>query len=193
MRKLLLALALAAVLPVQAANLKWAAQNDILTLDPHSQNHATTISLLQHAYEPLVRYNKNFQVEPCLAASWQALSPTQYRFMLRKGVRFHDGSPFTADDVVFSFGRIKQPQGTMQPYVAGVKPCQLMCADSVEPAWCGTSERSSVRPTRVRKGPSVSHERGAAAVAAEAEGAGPVSEAPTAGRVSGTATRTITP
>jgi peptide/nickel transport system substrate-binding protein len=120
MRTLLLALAVAAA-PAHAVLLKWAAQNDILTLDPHSQNHATTISLLQHAYEPLVRYGKQFQVEPCLATSWKALTPTQWRFTLRKGVKFHDGSPFSAADVVFSYGRIKQPQGTMHPYVAGVK------------------------------------------------------------------------
>jgi peptide/nickel transport system substrate-binding protein len=116
----------------QATTLKWAAQNDILTLDPHSQNHATTISLLQHAYEPLVRYDKNFQVEPALATAWQAVSPTQWRFTLRKGVRFHDGSPFSADDVVFSFGRIKQPQGTMQPYVAGVKEVRKLDDHTVD-------------------------------------------------------------
>jgi len=103
-----------------AVTLKWGAQNDILTLDPHSQNHATTNGMLQHCYEPLVRYDRNFQVEPALAASWQQISPTQWRFNLRRNVKFHDGSPFTADDVVFSYGRIKQPQGTMQPYVAGV-------------------------------------------------------------------------
>ena len=95
--------------------LRWAAQNDILTLDPHSQNHATTISLLQHCYEPLVRYDEKFQVEPALAAGWQQVSPTQWRFNLRRNVKFHDGSPFTADDVLFSFDRIRQPQGTMQP------------------------------------------------------------------------------
>ena len=43
------------------------------------------------------------------------------RFDLRRGVKFHDGSPFTADDVIFTFGRISQPQGTMQSYVAGIK------------------------------------------------------------------------
>jgi peptide/nickel transport system substrate-binding protein len=106
---------------VQAATLRWAAQNDVITLDPHTQNHATTLSLLQHVYEGLVRYDRKFGVEPCLATSWQNISPTQIRFHLRKGVKFHDGSPFTADDVVFSYGRIMQPQGTMQIYVAGVK------------------------------------------------------------------------
>jgi peptide/nickel transport system substrate-binding protein len=106
---------------VQAATLRWAAQNDVITLDPHTQNHATTLSLLQHVYEGLVRFDKDFKIQPCLATSWQLMSPTQMRFNLRKNVKFHDGSPFTADDVVFSYGRIMQPQGTMQIYVQGVK------------------------------------------------------------------------
>ena len=103
-----------------AAPLRWGAQNDILTLDPHSQNHATTNAILQHAYEGLTRYNAKYEPEPALATKWTYISPTQVRFDLRRGVKFHDGSPFTADDVVFSFGRIKQPQGTMSIYVAGI-------------------------------------------------------------------------
>ena len=114
------ALAAALTLPTQATTLHWAAQNDILTLDPHSQNHATTNAILMHSYEGLTRYGPNYQVEPALATKWTAISPTQVRFELRRGVKFHDGSPFSADDVVFSFGRIKQPQGTMQIYVTGI-------------------------------------------------------------------------
>ena len=120
MRIWLLMLALAAA-PLHAVTLKWAAQNDILTMDPHSQNHATTHAIMQYAYEGLTRYSKDYQIEPCLATSWEKVSETEYRFHLRKGVKFHDGSPFSADDVVFSFGRIKQPQGTNQIYVAGIK------------------------------------------------------------------------
>src|SRR3982751_2693001 len=120
MRYLLLVMALIAA-PAPAVTLKWAAQNDILTLDPHSQNHATTHSIIQHTYEGLTRYSKDYQIEPCLAVSWEQVSDTQWRFHLRKGVKFHDGSSFTADDVVFSFGRIKQPQGTNQVYVTGIK------------------------------------------------------------------------
>ncbi|HXL75151.1 MAG TPA: ABC transporter substrate-binding protein, partial [Burkholderiales bacterium] len=120
MRFLLLLVSLLLGAFAQAANLRWAAQNDILTFDPHSQNHATTNTMVMHVYEGLTRYDRNYNVEPALATSWQEISPTQWRFSLRKGVRFQDGSPFTADDVVFSFGRIRQPQGTMQIYVAGV-------------------------------------------------------------------------
>jgi peptide/nickel transport system substrate-binding protein len=121
LRHLLAAALIAGCATTQAATLKWGAQNDILTLDPHSQNHATTHGILQHTYEGLVRYTKDFAVEPSLATSWRLISPTQYRFNLRKGVKFHDGSPFTADDVVFSYGRIIQPKGTNQIYVSGVK------------------------------------------------------------------------
>jgi len=124
LRQILVAAAAAAVLAAgaaQAVTLKWAAQNDILTLDPHSQNHATTNGILQHVFEGLVRFDKDFKAQPCLATSWQQISPTQMRFTLRKNVKFHDGSPFTADDVVFSYGRILQPQGTMQIYVSGIK------------------------------------------------------------------------
>ncbi len=116
----LAAVALAAA-PAHAVTLKWAAQNDIISLDPHSQNHATTNGILQHVYEGLVRYDKKFGVEPALATSWKEIAPNQWRFNLRKGVKFQDGTPFTADDVVFSYTRILQPQGTMQIYVAGIK------------------------------------------------------------------------
>ena len=109
-----------ALTPAQAVTLRWAAQNDILTLDPHAQNHATTNAILMHSYEGLTRYSANYTVEPSLATKWTYITPTQVRFELRKGVKFHDGSPFTADDVVFNFARIRQPQGTMQIYVTGI-------------------------------------------------------------------------
>ncbi len=125
MRTIVAAAIFATAFTAQGANLRWAAQNDVLSLDPHSQNHATSNAILQHAYEGLTRYAKpvggEYKIEPALATSWKQMSDTQWRFNLRKGVKFHDGSPFTADDVVFSFKRIVQPQGTMQIYVTGVK------------------------------------------------------------------------
>ena len=116
----------------QGVTLKWAAQNDILTFDPHSQNHATTNTMVMHVYEGLTRYDRNYKVEPALATSWQQLSPTQWRFNLRKNVKFQDGAPFTADDVVFSFERIKQPQGTMQIYIAGIKEVKKVDDNTVD-------------------------------------------------------------
>src|SRR4051812_47260188 len=134
MRKfaLLALLFIFSVNPVTATTLRWAAQNDILTFDPHSQNHTTTITLVMHVYESLTRYGKKYDVEPSLAASWREISPTQWRFNLRQGVKFHDGTPFTADDVIFSYGRIRQPQGTMQVYVDGVTEIRKVDENTVD-------------------------------------------------------------
>lgn len=129
---LALTLGLLAATGSQAVPLRWAAQNDILTMDPHSQNHATTNAILMHAYEGLTRYSPKYEVEPALATKWTYISPTQVRFELRKGVKFHDGTPFTADDVVFSFGRISQPQGTMQIYVTGIKEVKKIDSHTVD-------------------------------------------------------------
>ncbi|CAD5367370.1 ABC transporter substrate-binding protein [Rubrivivax sp. A210] len=127
-----LAAALAATAPALAQTLRWAAQNDVLTLDPHAQNHATTNAVLMHAYEGLTRYSATYQIEPALATKWTFINPTQVRFDLRKGVRFQDGSPFTADDVLFSFDRIRQPQGTMQIYVTGIKEIKKVDSHTVD-------------------------------------------------------------
>ena len=85
-----------------------------------------------HAYEGLTRYNAKYEVEPALATKWTFISPTQVRFELRKGVKFHDGSPFTADDVLFSFDRIRQPQGTMGIYVTGISEIKKVDSHTVD-------------------------------------------------------------
>src|SRR5258705_6173423 len=132
MRALLATVFLLTTFSVNATTLRWAAQNDILTFDPPSQNHTTTITLVMHVYESLTRYGKKYDIEPSLATDWKEISPTQWRFNLRKGVKFHDGTPFTADDVIFSYGRIKQPQGTMQIYVDGVKEIRKVDEHTVD-------------------------------------------------------------
>ena len=103
MRRTLIAIAIAAAVAVpsigQAKSFRWAAQGDILTFDPHSQNEGMTIAANSYIYEPLVDYDKDFKVVPRLATEWEQVSPTLYRFKLRPGVKFHDGAAFTADDV----------------------------------------------------------------------------------------------
>lgn len=106
---------------VNAATMRWAGANDILTVDPHAQNHQTTHAFLQQVYESLVRYDAKYQIEPALATKWTQVSPTQVRFELRKGVKFHDGAPFTADDVVFSLTRAMTPPSNMMTAVQSVK------------------------------------------------------------------------
>lgn len=118
------ALALAALAlmgSAHAATLRIAGANDILTFDPAGQNHQTTLAYQQMVYEPLLRYDEKFQLEPALATKWTFVSPTQLRFELRKGVKFHDGAPFTADDVVFSITRTMTPPSNLTSSVQSVK------------------------------------------------------------------------
>jgi peptide/nickel transport system substrate-binding protein len=68
-----------------------------------------------------VTRGKDLKVEPALAVSWQPVNPTTMRFKLRKDVKFHDGSPFTADDVVFTVQRALSDTSNYKPYLAGVK------------------------------------------------------------------------
>jgi peptide/nickel transport system substrate-binding protein len=115
------AVAIALAFPVSAATLRWAAAGDISTMDPHANNEGFTNAYHDHIYEPLVTRGKDLKVEPALAVSWQAQSTTVMRFKLRPNVKFHDGSPFTADDVVFSFQRALSDTSNFKPYLAGVK------------------------------------------------------------------------
>ena len=108
-RLLLTGLLLAsAVLTTHANTLRWAGRGDIGSLDPHALNEGQTINLLSHIYERLVRIGRDGRYEPSLAASWTVIDPLTWRFALRPGVRFSDGTLLTTDDVLFSVERARQ-------------------------------------------------------------------------------------
>ncbi len=86
--------------------LRWTSQGDALTLDPHSQNEGPTNAMNGTIYESLVTRDAAMALQPELAESWTS-APDGWTFKLRKGVKFHDGADFTAEDVVFSFDRAK--------------------------------------------------------------------------------------
>jgi len=76
--------------------------------------------VISQIYESLVSRDQNFKLEPALATSWQMTSPTSWRFKLRPGVVFHDGTPFTADDAVFSLERAMAPNSQRSFQFKGV-------------------------------------------------------------------------
>ncbi len=106
-----LALATVAVpLSAYATTLRLARSGDALTMDPHSQNEGPTHNVNHQIYETLVRRHIGGDLIPTLATSWKITAdPTVWELKLRSGVAFHDGSPFTADDVVFSLKRAGAP------------------------------------------------------------------------------------
>jgi peptide/nickel transport system substrate-binding protein len=101
---------------VQAQVLRWASQGDPQTLDPHAQNEILTNSTNGQVYETLVQRGRRMELAPALATRWTQVRPTVWRFTLRQGVKFHDGTPFTADDVVFSVKRAQLPTSAIQSY-----------------------------------------------------------------------------
>ncbi len=106
---------------LEAKTLRWSSQGDILTMDPHSQNEGLNNAWSDHVYEPLVTRGKDMKVEPCLALSWERVGPNVTRFKLRPNVKFHDGTPFTAADVVFSIPRAQMETSRFRPYIGNVK------------------------------------------------------------------------
>lgn len=94
-------------LPASSETLRFASQGDILSMDPYIVEEVFTSGFLGNVYEGLIRRDSDLAIQPALAESWELLSPTHWRFHLRQGVVFHDGTPFTADDVVFSAERVR--------------------------------------------------------------------------------------
>ena len=118
----LLAVALAATVSVASAQtVRVGNQGDALSMDPHSLNESLQLSVTGNVYEPLVGRDSKLQLTPALATSWKQTSPNVWRFELRKGVKFHDGTPFTADDVLFSFTRAAGDGSDMKSYTNDIK------------------------------------------------------------------------
>ena len=103
-----LTLALAAT-PATAKTFRYAFQGDLNALDPYTLNETFTLGAMGNVMEGLTKRDKDLKIIPGLAERWEILEPTKWRFHLRKGVKFHNGEDFVADDVVFSLDRMRSP------------------------------------------------------------------------------------
>jgi peptide/nickel transport system substrate-binding protein len=115
------ALALVAYGPADAKTFRFSSSGDINGLDPHVNNEAPTNAMKNNIYETLIFRDYNLKLIPGLATEWKQTGPTTWRFTLRQGVKFHDGTPFTADDVIFSVKRNQHEQGGMRTATLTIK------------------------------------------------------------------------
>lgn len=99
------------------------------SMDPHFHNLGPNNSLLSHLYDALVHQDEKQALVPGLAESWRPLDDTTWEFKLRQGVTFHDGSPFTADDVVFTFERAPNVEGSPSSFGTYTKGKSLVVVD----------------------------------------------------------------
>ncbi|MBO1904940.1 ABC transporter substrate-binding protein [Microvirga sp. 3-52] len=104
--------------PAMAVTLRYANQGDLKSLDPYTVNETTTNAHLGHVYEGLTRRGKDLAIQPSLAERWEISEDgLTWRFFLRKNVKFHNGNPFTADDVIFSANRVRAQGSNFQTRV----------------------------------------------------------------------------
>ena len=75
------------------------------SIDPHYHNLGPNNAIARYIFDRLIHTNEKQQLKPGLAESWKPINDTTWEFKLRKGVKWHDGSPFTADDVIFTWER----------------------------------------------------------------------------------------
>ncbi len=154
-----------------AKTFRYATFADLRSMDPMALFETFTLATQGAVYEGLVRTNRKLEFEPSLAVSWSQPEPTVWRFKLRPNVKFHDGSPFSADDVVFSFGRAAAEGSDVKPTIVTVKEVKKvddLTVDVItkEPdpilineipflyimskAWC--EKNGATQPVDVRKG-----------------------------------------
>jgi peptide/nickel transport system substrate-binding protein len=104
-----------------AATFKWANDGDVTAMDPYTRNETFLLSFTTNIYEPLIRRNRALGLEPALAVAWEQTGPSVWRFHLRPGVTWQDGTAFTAADVVFSADRVRGPTSVLRSVLGSVK------------------------------------------------------------------------
>ena len=104
--------------PASAADLSIALGADVTSIDPHYHNLTPNNNVAEHIFETLVTKDARSRLKPALAESWRAVDDLTWEFKLRRGVKFHDGSEFTAQDVVFSLDRVPNVPNSPSSFAA---------------------------------------------------------------------------
>lgn len=123
------ALAMACGAPAAAADLRIGLAADVTSMDPHFVNLQPNNLVAWHVFDALTRVDENARLVPGLAESWKAVDATTWEFKLRRGVKFHDGSELTAEDVVYSLERpatIVNSPGSFVPFTRPIVSKQIV-------------------------------------------------------------------
>jgi peptide/nickel transport system substrate-binding protein len=104
----------------QANVFRWANDGDVNSMDPYTRSETFLLTFNANIYEPLLRRDRQLRLEAALAERWEQVDPLTWRFHIRRNVRFSDGSPLTAEDVVFSIARARGPGSNIAAYFAAV-------------------------------------------------------------------------
>ncbi|HEY5309680.1 MAG TPA: ABC transporter substrate-binding protein, partial [Casimicrobiaceae bacterium] len=125
------ALALLGAPAAGADALKIAVAADITSMDPHFFNLFPNNNVAEHVFDKLVQMDPDSKMIPGIATSWKTIDDKTWEFKLRKGVKFHDGSELTAEDVVFSINRVPNVPNSPGPFTAYTKA--IVATEIVDP------------------------------------------------------------
>ncbi len=115
----------------RAEELRIGLSADVTSIDPHWNASGPDSNIATHIFEPLIGSDKNGRIFPLLATSWRAIDPLTWEFKLRQGVKFHDGSPLTAEDVLFSLERPLKLAGNPGSYTSYVR--SIIAKEIIDP------------------------------------------------------------
>lgn len=155
------ALCLAGATSVSARDLVFARTTEHAAIDPLFNAAGPEASTTPNMFESLVTYDKDFQIQPLLATSWRIVDPTTWEFDLREGVTFHDGSPFTAEDIIFSFKRAEATTTSTANFARNLKEVKLVEAIGPHKIRVQTNEPSPLLIDQLGEVPIISHIAGA--------------------------------
>ncbi len=122
------------LMPVAAADLRIGLSGEVTSLDPHYLAAQPNLTVGRHVFESLTDVDPQTKLIPGLAESWRAIDATTWEFKLRRGVKFHDGSNFTAEDAAFSLQRplsIKGSPGGFASYVRAIETATVVDAHTL--------------------------------------------------------------
>jgi len=114
-----------------AENLRFAGATPALTMDPHATNDFTTTAIFRQTYDSLIGLSLDMDLTPALATEWAYVGDNTWRFTIREGVRFHDGSGMTAEDVAFSIMRQKDSR-FYRSLFGGIQEARVVDATTVD-------------------------------------------------------------
>ena len=128
LKPLMAAVLLACGTAATAQNLSIAFADPISSADPQLNNHAGDRSLALHFWDSIINSRDGGKLEPALASSWRALDDKTWEFKLRSDIKWQDGTPFTADDIVFSFQRARNVPGSVASYTGALRTVESTTA-----------------------------------------------------------------
>ena len=128
---LTVAVAALLALPASGQELKIAVAADVTSIDPHFYNLFPNNNIAEHIFDKLVQMDPDSKMIPGIATSWKAIDDKTWEFKLRKGIKFHDGSELTAEDVAFSIDRVPLVPNSPGPFSAYTKA--IVAKEIVDP------------------------------------------------------------